>query len=93
MPPTIIGVISPLPVTLQVIGAVAGLDHLLVGNGGHKGAKGEAGLAGVSFAAGRVSLDGQLHRIGPQVDLGPARPFVAGGNLDVVPGIADDDAV
>lgn len=33
------------------------------------------------------------HRIGPQVNLGAAQPFVAAGHFYVVPGIAENDAV
>ena len=58
-------VVLPFPVALDVVGAVAGGDHLLVGDGGHKGAEGKADLAGIRLTGGPVTFDHHLHRHRP----------------------------
>ena len=83
----------PLPVAVGFVGAVAGLDHLIVRDGGHKGAEGKADFTAKRLVGKGVALDGKFHGVGPEVDLRFTQPLPAGDLLDIVPGIADDDAI
>jgi len=65
MSTAVIGFVLSFPITFQLIGAISSLDHQLVGDGGHKRAKGKADFAGVGLAGGRVPLDDDLHSIAP----------------------------
>ena len=93
MPPAIIGIVGPLPLTIGFVSTVTGGDHLLIGNGGHIRAKGKADLAGVGFISKAVAFYGHFHGVGPEIHLGFTQPLFPADDLDIVPAIPHDNAI